>query len=151
MSGSRVCRSAAALVAVVATVGFAGCGGRDAALGGGPEVDVCGGYRALDELPEPDPGDQRAVVEWADGFLRATERTETDLRITDRNGDRTEVPANVVTAVKTLERSITAFRAKARAAGGAAAMNAVADSLAGDAGYHAAHRRLRDFTKERCR
>ena len=134
---------------LVASLGA--CGGEREALGGGPEVDVCGGYEAYDELPEPDAADAGAVREWATGFLRVIERTETDDDVTDANGDRHEVPAPVAQAFADMERSVTAMRDRVGAAGeDATEVRRAADSLATDETFRAADTVVRDFHAERC-
>lgn len=131
----------------------AGCGGGSSALGAGPEVDACGGYRAYDELPEPDPRDADAVLEWATGFLRVVDRTDTDRQVTNRDDDRQEVPPAVVDAFADLERSVTAFqeRVSAAAGEGPAVARQAADELALDDAFARADERVRAFHAATCR
>lgn len=140
-----------ALVAAGATLGA--CGGDTDALGAGSEVDVCGGYEAYDELPEVDPADAAEVREWATGFLRVTERTETDRKVTDRDGDRRDVPPAVVAAFDALERSVIEYRKQvAEAAGrGADQIRRAADALALDDRFREADVTVRTFYEEKCR
>lgn len=140
------------LVAIALVGPLAACGGGPDALGAGPEVDACGGYEAYDDLPEPEPEDADAVLEWATGFLRVIERTDTDREVTDFDDDRQEVPATVVNAFAALERSITDFRdgVSAAAGDGPAAVRRAADELALDDGFRRADEIVRDFHAETC-
>lgn len=155
--GHRVTRAVtkAAVAAAILTAAVlpAGCGGSSDALGGGAEVDVCGGYEAYDDLPEVDPADRAEVNEWAAGFLRVTERTETDRPVTDRDGDRRDVPQAIVSAFDALERSVTEYKSRmAEAAGkGPDEVRRAADSLALDDRFRDADVAVRTFYEETCR
>lgn len=138
---------------VTAGVLFLGaCGGGSEALGGGAEVDACGGYEAYDELPEPDPTDARAVLDWADGVLRVIDRVDPDREVRDLEDERREVPPGVLDAFTSLKRSVEDLRDRVADAAdtGTAAIRAAADSLALDEDFATADTTIRAFHTEIC-
>ena len=147
-------RSVSAVVCAVVLATSAGaCGRSRQPLGGGPEVDVCGGYDAYDDLPEPDAADGEEVLAWTAAFLRVVERTQVDDDVRDREGDRKPVPKEVSAAVPVLERSIVALRRRVQAAvpKGPEAVRAATDSLALDADFARADRVIGEFRSKTCR
>ena len=132
-------------VLVVTAIALAACGGGSQALGGGEEVNACGGYEAYDALDEPRPDDADGTVEWAKGVLRIIERVDFEERIRQPDGDRIDVPKQVIDDYTTIETSIRTLRD-----GAGDDVAAAQRTLSRDEAFNAADARMASFFATNC-
>ena len=136
----------------LAAASLAACGGPSRPLGAGPDVDVCRGIEAFDDLPEPDADDAEAVDRWILATLRVLDRVDPKERVTDISDEKLDPPAEVVEGYAVIEASMRSLRARVDDASerGPDAVRAAADSLANDEDFTTAYAIVRSFHDEVC-
>lgn len=133
------------LLLVLVCLTTAACGGGSKALGGGGDVNACGGYAEYDALDEPRPDDAEGTVQWAQGVLRILDRVDMEDRIRQPDGDRIDVPKQVIADFETVEKAIRTLRDAAETDVAAAQR-----ALSRDAAFNAADARLARFYSTNC-
>jgi hypothetical protein len=111
------------------------CGGTETRLGGGPDVNVCGGYVALDKLPEPRLDRRQEVEQYLDGVLRVLDRVDYLARYVGSDGKKHQPPASMKDELAPLEDVIHRFRTQLKAMPGQDGARQLAEKIAADPEY----------------
>jgi len=129
-------------VAVAIALLLGGCSSSQE-LGGGPEIDLCGGYAELETFEEPSITDPEAVRRWVIGSRRVVERVDLDREI-----DETPVPNDVARALDAVDTALGRFQSAI--ADDRETLVGPAEDFAADADFTDAYGVLTTFVGDHC-